>query len=111
MFDGCFQRRPKQANDYAVVFSSLGVDEFAERLINDVGEDQAQDIVNELRQDWAFSSESELQDTVAIRETCIKWAATYAKELFNDAVKDLLRQHPIDSLDEDGEDMLAVIKL
>jgi ubiquitin-activating enzyme E1 len=103
LFDGCFQRRPKQANDYAEVFSFLGVEDFAERLINDVGEEQAQEIANELSQDWAISSEIELQDTGAIRETCIKWAVKYAKELFNDAVEDLLRQHPIDSLDEDGE--------
>lgn len=104
LFDGCFQRRPKQANDYAKIFPSVGVDEFVVRLINDVGEEQALEIANELKQDWAIASGTELlEDTQAIRAACIRWAANYAMELFNDAIEDLLRQHPVDSVDEDGE--------
>jgi len=101
LFDGCFQRRPKQANDYAKVFPSLGVDEFIERLINDIGEDQACEIASELKQDWALSLGTE--GAKEVRASCIQWAADYAMELFNDAIEGLLRQHPVDSVDEDGE--------
>ena len=103
LFDGCFQRRPKQANEYTKLFATLGVEKFVERLINDIGEDQAYEIAHELKQDWTISSESGTPSLHAIREASIQWAANYAMELFNGAIEDLLRQHPIDSVDEDGE--------
>lgn len=102
LFDGCFQRRPKQANDYVATFLTLGVDGFTDRLIKDLGEKQAYEVANELRQDWAMTS-SIAGNKDDIREACIQWAVDYANNLFHDSIEDLLRQHPIDSVDEDGE--------
>jgi ubiquitin-activating enzyme E1 len=103
LFDGCFQRRPKQANDYAESFLTLGVDEFADRLVKDLGEKQAYEVVDELGQDWATPTRASTGNNDSIRETCIQWAVAYANNLFHDSIEDLLRQHPVYSVDEDGE--------
>ena len=102
LFDGFFQRRPKQANDYAASFRTLGVVDFADRLIKDLGEKQAYEMANELREDWAMTS-AIAGNKNDVREACIRWAVDCAYNLFHDSIEDLLRQHPIDSVDEDGE--------
>jgi ubiquitin-activating enzyme E1 len=103
LFDGCFQRRPKQANDYAASFVALGVAEFANILVKDLGEKQACEVADELGQDWAAATRANTESKDNVRAACIQWAADYSNTLFHDSIENLLRQHPLDSVDEDGE--------
>ncbi|KAL3944878.1 MAG: hypothetical protein SGBAC_001021 [Bacillariaceae sp.] len=100
MFDGLFVRRLKQANQYASLYSELGLGGIAERLESELGETAAIDAAKELRQDLAQPNG---HDTMSLKEASIAWAVELANELFYDATKKLLAQHPEDSLDEDGE--------
>lgn len=100
LFDGLFVRRPKQANQYASLLSELELDEVAKRLESELGEAAAMDAAKELRQDLAKPNGS---DKAALKEASITWAIELANELFYAATKKLLAQHPVDSLDEDGE--------
>jgi ubiquitin-activating enzyme E1 len=103
LFDGCFQRRPRQANDYAASFVALGVVEFSDILVKDIGEKQAHEVADELEQDWAAATRAKTESKDRIREACIQWAVDFSNSLFHDSIEDLLRQHPLDSVDEDGE--------
>ncbi|CAJ1969534.1 unnamed protein product [Cylindrotheca closterium] len=100
LFDGLFVRRPKQANQYASLYSELGWEEIAERLESELGEAAAIDAAKELRQDLAKPNGN---DNVSLKEASIVWAIELANDLFYDVTKKLLAQHPEDSVDEDGE--------
>jgi ubiquitin-activating enzyme E1 len=100
LFDGLYNRRPKQANDFAPAFgSSKGRIELAETLIRDRGDAAAIVAAEELLEDISFASTAQTD----ARSEAIRWAVQLATRLFHDAVDELLREHPIDSLDEDGE--------
>lgn len=100
LFGGLFVRRPKQANQFAEILSGLGVAGLEDKLLSELGGQSAMDAARELCQDLIMSSGSDLP---AIRKECLDWAAVLAKELFHDTIQTLLAQHPVDSLDEDGE--------
>eukprot|EP00957_Ditylum_brightwellii_P039383 2978937-Ditylum_brightwellii.AAC.1 len=52
----------------------------------------------------SFSSKEDDSDYVErVREASLRWAVNLADSLFRASIEDLLKQHPIDSVDEDGE--------
>jgi ubiquitin-activating enzyme E1 len=103
LFDGYFERRPKQANDLASEFSSQALEDFLSKLEIDLGEDEARKAANELATDWWMHRLVKDDSITVIRATALDWAVKTAHELFHKAVADLLAQHPVDSRDEDGE--------
>jgi ubiquitin-activating enzyme E1 len=100
LFDGLFVRRPKQANQYAEVLSETDLEDFGRKLQSDLGEQAAVDAAKELSQDLYSPSGT---DKSLIRKESIEWAIELGNELFHDAIQQLLVQHPVDSLDEDGK--------
>jgi ubiquitin-activating enzyme E1 len=100
LFDGLFVRRPKQANQYAEVLIKEGLDSLGNQLESDLGDQAAIDAARELSQDLSLSS---VNDIIETRKNSIDWAIRLANELFHDAIRKLLTQHPADSLDEEGE--------
>eukprot|EP00797_Seminavis_robusta_P023329 Sro381_g130880.1 Ubiquitin-activating enzyme E1 1 (902) ;mRNA; r:51854-54559 len=102
LFDGLYNRRPKQTNDFSEKALSDSVSHFAESLIRDSGEEAAIEAATELAQDLLFASTSP-QSRGEVRENAIRWAVHLATQLFHDAIEDLLNEHPVDSLDDDDE--------
>lgn len=93
-----FNRRPCQVNEYSQALSSTSEIEVAKRLIRKFGEETAQNAVVELTEDCTVYDSSE-----SLKKASIIWAVKLARNLFHDAIIDLLKKHPIDSVDEDGE--------
>ena len=100
LFDGIFCRRPKQLNDYVDSLSDSNIEQAAMKLMRDQGDDAAIDIATELVQDVPRHQEGSCS---SVRDTAIDFACELAQKHFYDAIKQLLEQHPLDSLDEDGE--------
>jgi ubiquitin-activating enzyme E1 len=100
LFDGLFHRRPKQCNDLIELLSSMDAAEIASKVLQDQGDEAAMNIAQELAQDLAMPYNADLS---RVREAAIDWAVHLAKENFYDSVENLLRKHPVDSFDEDGE--------
>ena len=101
LFDGLFSRRARQANEYMEAACSMDRDKFAEKLIRELGDDAALDVALELGED--LSEDFEDSNRNEFRRHCILWAANLAFKLFRESVEALLREHPADSLDQDGE--------
>ena len=101
LFDGLFARRPKQANQYANVLASEGIEAVESTLKHELGEEAAQNVAEELGEDLVLLSGT--PDSSEVRTRAITWAIGLARRLFHDSILKLLSQHPIGSLDEDGE--------
>lgn len=101
LFEGYFERRPKQANEYRTFLTLQEVPIVAKKLINDLGDEAAIQAAEELKQDLKIDFST--MSRAAVRTEAIQWAATEVKRLFSDAVDDLLKEHPADSIGDDGE--------
>ena len=103
IFDGLYNRRPLQANKFAH-FSST--EEIALDLIKTLGEDAAleaaREISEDLRLSWFYDVDSVNMEAILMKDS-ITWAVRLYHKLFVEATEDLLKKHPQDSLDEDGE--------
>eukprot|EP00521_Asterionellopsis_glacialis_P013787 CAMPEP_0195302948 /NCGR_PEP_ID=MMETSP0707-20130614/31965_1 /TAXON_ID=33640 /ORGANISM="Asterionellopsis glacialis, Strain CCMP134" /LENGTH=1157 /DNA_ID=CAMNT_0040366337 /DNA_START=74 /DNA_END=3547 /DNA_ORIENTATION=- len=97
LIEGLFQRRPTQANEYAKSFSSMDAKDFALMLEKKLGTDAAFEAAKELNEDLS------IERAESLRDASISWAVMTAKTLFHDSIVDLLQQHPIDSLDDEGD--------
>ena len=101
LFQGYFERRPNQANVFKQLLQSNDVNVVAQKLINGLSAEAAVQAARELKQDLKYDSSSSCAED--IRQDAIDWAAMEAKRLFFDAINALLKEHPVDSVDEDGE--------
>jgi ubiquitin-activating enzyme E1 len=101
LFEGYFERRPKQANEFRILIGLQGPRAVAKKLIKDLGGKAAVKIAEELTQDLRINSSS--TSVVELRQEAVKWASTEAKTLFSGAIGELLTKHPADSVDEDGK--------
>lgn len=97
VFDGLFTRRPSQVNENKESLQELKPSEFAKSLFDKLGEDAAIQMAIELAEDCASYDEGSL------RKESLSWACNLAKKLFYDSMNQLLKQHPIDSTDEDDK--------
>ena len=100
LFEGFFDRRPKQANEFAELLRENNGDLVANKLVDDLGEDAALEAAAELLEDLRASQSS---DDSNVRDNTIAWAARCADRLFRENIESLLLKHPIDSVDEDEE--------
>jgi ubiquitin-activating enzyme E1 len=113
LFDGLYRRRPTQANDILDSLQSSTLDELASKLLSDAGEESALQTAKELAEDLSvFSTGMEEGEDMAaqIRSHALSWAVRLASKLYSEAVDELLQQHPLDSLDEDGEPFWSGIR-
>lgn len=101
LFDGLFVRRPKQSNNYAETLSKEGASALEAQLIRDHGDAAALETARELAVDIEAAVQA-LHGEDA-KQKAIAWSIDLADELFYASVKKLLKEHPVDSLDEDGE--------
>ena len=112
LFDGLFKGRPERVNEN---FSGLaaaghngnknGAEDFARMLLTKLGEDEAIIVATELDEDVPEVAASSIDDfpSCPTVEDATAWAAALTKKLFHDTIRKLLRQHPRDSLDDDGK--------
>ncbi len=101
LFDGLFSRRPSQVNENVSSLAKNSVIEFSRALLQKLGEEAAVEAVNELAEDLVdFDTQERFEK---VKKASIQWAVSLSRQIFYSAIKDLLRQHPVDSLDEDGE--------
>ena len=105
LFDGLYVRRPRQVNQYAQHFIDTGVKGLANKLDENVGDDAAVEAAKELSNDLLMLAEqgSSVDRTTLMQTMSIEWAIALGKELFYDTIQDLLLEHPIDKLDDDGD--------
>ena len=109
LFDGYFNRRPRQANDHVKEIAQMeDLSDFAQMLIRKFGEDAALDMADELGEDigvFPFSVGLDPDDPEyisAVRRVALNWAIQQADRLFYSTIDELLQKHPTDSLDEEG---------
>ena len=102
LFDGLFNRRPTQVNELHLKVGKLGALATAKSVLSDHGEEASQTIAIELIEDVQFVS-IDHGDDAAARSTALKWACDQAAYLFRDAPTALIREHPVDSVDDEGE--------
>lgn len=101
LFDGLYRRRPNQTNDMATKLKkAASTRRRATRLINEKGIDRALETVKELVEDFLS-----IRDTLEprVRSEALLWAARLAHENFYEASRLLLKQHPLDSTDDENE--------
>mmetsp|Transcript_22065 Transcript_22065/g.48077 ORF Transcript_22065/g.48077 Transcript_22065/m.48077 type:complete len:1256 (+) Transcript_22065:79-3846(+) len=105
LFDGLFNKRPSQINDNAETLASGSTADFARQLVHNLGDDAALEAAEEMGEDYMIKSNGEnaAHFVERVKYASIAWAINLAHKLFNKSVQDLLRQHPLDSVDEDGE--------
>ncbi|KAL7540920.1 hypothetical protein ACHAWF_006817, partial [Thalassiosira exigua] len=107
LFDGYYRRRPRQANDRVErIARTEDMTAFARSLIDELGEDAAMDMAEELGEDLGFYSthwdSSDPEYLSAVRKDSLVWAVRQAHLLFDKAMEELIEKHPVDSLDDDG---------
>lgn len=97
LFDGLFERRPSQVNSMMESITNESTQSLAEALVNDNGAESALRIARELREDITDARD------VDIKTAALAWASRLQHSLFWQSVDGLLTEHPLDSVDEDGE--------
>jgi len=104
LFDGLFVRRPQQANQYAQLYVDEGIEGLTNKLDQELGDEAAFEAARELAEDLLImEDEGAVDDGVFMEKKAIEWAIDLGRELFRDAIEELLLEHPIDKLDEDEE--------
>jgi len=114
LFDGYFNRRPRQANDHveemmAETSEELDLMAFGQGLLEKLGEDAALDMAAELGEDLGVfpfivgnADASDPEYVAAVKKVSLQWAIREANKLFFMAMDELLQKHPVDSVDDDG---------
>ena len=107
LFDGLFERRPAQANDFAKLLRAGDIESVTATILRDKGEEAAIEVAEELRDDLSVATTASEVELESIHQKSLQWASRLATRLFYTASKDLLKEHPLDSVDEDGEPFWA----
>ncbi|KAL3778057.1 hypothetical protein ACHAW5_011128 [Stephanodiscus triporus] len=109
LFDGYFNRRPRQANDHVCEMAQVeDLHAFGQSMIDKLGDDAAIDMAKELGEDlgpfpFIVGADSHDPDYVsAVKKFSLDWAINQAHMLFYVTMAELIQKHPIDSLDDDG---------
>ncbi|KAL7445941.1 hypothetical protein ACHAXM_011760 [Skeletonema potamos] len=111
LFDGYFNRRPRQANDHVVEISQAeDLTNIAQALLEKLGEDAATDMAEELGEDLGVfpfivgsDDPSDPEYVLAVKRASLNWAIERAHNLFFTSMDELIKKHPVDSLDDDGQ--------
>jgi ubiquitin-activating enzyme E1 len=109
LFDGYFNRRPRQANDYVSEISQIeDLHAFGQSMIVKMGDDAAIAMAEELGEDLGplpFVVGADVEDTdyvLAVNKHSLDWAIHQAHMLFYVTMTELIQKHPLDSVDDDG---------
>jgi len=108
LFDGYFNRRPRQANDHVGGMAQIeDLHAFVQSTIGKLGEDAAMAMAEELGEDlgpfpFIVGADSHDPDYVsAVRKLSLDWAINQANMLFYVTMAELIQKHPLDSVDDD----------
>ncbi len=102
LFDGLYNRRPMQVNNNIKAVLSIGISEVVRLLQDRLGEEVGMETAREIAEDLELSIEF-LNGQADFMNSCILWAVRLFYSMFVESIKQLLHQHPEDSLDEDGQ--------
>ena len=109
LFDGYFNRRPRQANDHVGEMAQIeDLHAFGQSMIHKLGDDAAIAMAEELGEDlgpfpFIVGADSHDPDYVsAVRKLSLDWAISQANMLFYVTMAELIQKHPLDSVDDDG---------
>jgi ubiquitin-activating enzyme E1 len=110
LFDGIFNQRATQLKTHLKPLLSNSVAAFADDLVQQVGEDSAFSILRELSEDlrMVVSFNDKVKDAVAdedvvLEELSMEWAIRLFEDNLQAKIRALLKEHPADSLNEDGQ--------
>lgn len=102
LFEGLYQRRPQQANDFLDNLQKMSSDDVAAAFIQDKGADSSIEIANELLEDLSADSTNECDDVQAQRHKALLWATKLAFKFYHTEPDELLKKHPLTSVDDEG---------
>lgn len=102
LFEGLFERRPRQANEFVNSLEKANIDELVSTLLREKGDEAALETAEELREDSDFM-QFKGNELTEILQSCLDWASKLAYKLYFKDFQDLLLEHPVDSVDEEGE--------
>ena len=109
LFDGYFNRRPRQANDHVGGTAQIeDLHAFGQSMVAKLGEDAAMAMAEELGEDlgpfpFIVGADSHDPDYVsAVRKLSLDWAINQANMLFYVTMAELIQKHPLDSVDDDA---------
>jgi ubiquitin-activating enzyme E1 len=101
LFEGFFVRRPKQVFDLGdLLQQSHEGQDFWQKLLANLGEEAANEAVTELHEDLLISQQ--IMELANAQKASLLWAVRTADKLFRKNILKLLQEHPLDSVDEDG---------
>jgi ubiquitin-activating enzyme E1 len=100
LFDGLFQRRCDRSNQIIEKTKATTIDDIIVKLVSDSSEEAVQEIAVEVNEDLLALSIGEDKD---LKSLAFSWAATMAVQFFLVAPRNLIKEHPLESRDEDGE--------
>ncbi|GAX24284.1 hypothetical protein FisN_4Lh013 [Fistulifera solaris] len=100
LFDGLFQRRCDRSNQLLEKTKGTSIDDIVIKLLSDSSEEAAQEIAVEVKEDLLALSIDADKD---LKSLVLNWAATMAVQFFLVAPRNLIKEHPLGSRDEDGE--------
>jgi ubiquitin-activating enzyme E1 len=103
LFDGLFSRRPSQVNEHIDALRKMESSIFSDKLIRKIGNDAALEVVDELFEDILAFDPSDVSYAEEIKEASLDWSVRLVSKMFKTSIQNLLKQHPIDSVDEDGK--------
>ena len=103
LFDGLFNRRPVQVNEHRQSLSTMKPSDFAKSLFDKLGEDTSIAVAKELADDCITFDRKDENYVENLKSASLAWACDLASTLFYDSMNTLLKQHPLDSLDDDDK--------
>jgi len=103
LFDGLFTRRPGQVNEHRQSLSTMKPSDFAKSLFDKLGEDASIAVAKELADDCITFDREDENYIENLKSASLAWACDLACTLFYDSMNALLKQHPLDSLDDDDK--------
>lgn len=92
-----------QFNNNIKAVLSIGLVEVLRLLQSKLGKEVGIDTAQEISEDVEMSLHIFDGDKASLMHFCILWAVRLYHNLFVESIKQLLRQHPEDSVDEDGQ--------
>lgn len=103
LFNELFFMRPNQVNGFLDSLSALTIKQLSEKRIREIADKNDIEINDELLSDLTVKTMSSETDIYVIREDALKWSKQLCFHLFYKASVDLLKQYPLDSLDDNRE--------
>jgi ubiquitin-activating enzyme E1 len=100
LFEGYFTKRPQQTNDLTKLLRDEGPRKVEAKLQAELGKESSVESARDLLEDLEAT---ECLDLPEWKAGALRWAVRCADKLFRQQIEVLLREHPVDSVDEDGE--------